>query len=179
MELSEAVLEGLKVAGSSSVSDELFSSLLSRAFSVSQTSIDEGTVDIVWVCYKYELPGTYDSYLHQNQPRRKRRFRLCRCCYTKLPGWTQTQLVWRKFTSQFTFNRMILYPFDVQLSPGGVSVCSKPKQATYWHVIGECVYVWLMEIDCWLFSPPLNVFSMLTFMYHIAEEKVWTTRYSR
>lgn len=47
MELSEAVLEGLKVAGSSSVSDELFSSLLSRAFSVSQTSIDEGTVDIV------------------------------------------------------------------------------------------------------------------------------------
>ena len=44
MELSEAVVEGLKVAGSSSLSDQLFHSLLSRAIEVSPTSSrsDEG-----------------------------------------------------------------------------------------------------------------------------------------
>ena len=42
MELSEAVVEGLKVAGSSSLSDQLFRSLLSRAVQVSPTSSDEG-----------------------------------------------------------------------------------------------------------------------------------------
>ena len=42
MELSEAVVEGLKVAGSSSLSDHLFHSLLSRAVEVSPTSSDEG-----------------------------------------------------------------------------------------------------------------------------------------
>lgn len=44
MELSEAVVEGLKVAGSSSLSDQLFHSLLSRAVEVSPTSSrsDEG-----------------------------------------------------------------------------------------------------------------------------------------
>ena len=44
MELSEAVLEGLKVAGSSSLSDQLFTSLLSFAVKVSPASLDEGIV---------------------------------------------------------------------------------------------------------------------------------------
>ena len=42
MELSESVLEGLKVAGSSSVSDQLFTSMLSRAVDLSKSNMDEG-----------------------------------------------------------------------------------------------------------------------------------------
>ena len=37
-------MEGLKVAGSSSLSDQLFGSLLSRAVDVSPTSLDEGSL---------------------------------------------------------------------------------------------------------------------------------------
>lgn len=42
MELSESVVDGLKVAGSSSVSDQLFSQLLSQAAEVSKANVDAG-----------------------------------------------------------------------------------------------------------------------------------------
>ena len=59
MELSEAVVKGLKVAGSSLLSDQLFRSLLSRVVDVSSTSSDEGNVcQLIYVNYTVHPPHT-------------------------------------------------------------------------------------------------------------------------
>ena len=60
MELSESVMEGLKVAASSSLSDQLFGFLLSHAADVSTSSLDDGkskpsTRHDSCTCYAYQV----------------------------------------------------------------------------------------------------------------------------